>query len=943
MGLFFKFFIWLRKKTYYIFLFFFLVITQTAWAQLPDFGQAPSNIKWRYIDTEHFRIIYADSFGREAQRMSNLCEYLYDKEHKTLKSYPKRISIVLQNQGTDANAYVRLAPRMAEFFTTPPQEFETTDWLNTLAVHELRHVMQFDALAGFLKHIPFTDLWVLASAYSIPFWFFEGDAVIMETALSNAGRGRLPSWEMSFRANLLSGKRFSYAKSYLGSYNDVVPDYYRLGYFMLGKLRRDEGVSVLDDFVANRYFFGIGFKKASKGLNTHLFYEKTLDDLKNLWQKQLTQIKPLPADYILRSDSVEKSNFLLPKKMKNGNIICLKESFNRTACFIEIGGEKEINQLKYIGQQDDANFSLSKNLLAWSESRKDPRYRKRVYSVICTYSLDKRKSKQITKKSRLFAPALSPNTKRIVAVKIGYDNAINLVELNSETGKEIKCYRNPERWMLQNPSYSVTGDSIVVTAVAQTGKAILLIDTKQEKQHLLTGFTNQQISRPVFAKKYIVYKAHYNGIDNLYAIDLMNLKIVQLGSARFGAFNPYYDTFSDTILYNDYECTGYSIAQLKFEPEKGIPVEQLSNTFINYTKPIIKQEWGKSVLDSVPKKMLPSKPYREWSHLFNFHSLVPLITSDLLPNKTDNSNLGIQVLSNNVLNTAQLNAYIRQNANTLRAEYGAEIQYKRYLPILAISYDNLSRSDFNYVYYRQHQINASVSIPLSFYRYGFIYNTLLGASQSYAYVYNRSDGKTFLNPEQYSALVYTVAGGVNARQAIRNLAPRWGINFYTTYRNYPLGNMDRGNMATLKTTAYTPGLWSNHSLQISFNCQKGKGIYEYRNEIPMVNGFGYFNNSAVKIDNTLLLKYQFPIINADWAVNSYWLANVYIKRFFAGFFADFQNIDHKLTRIQSFGVELNSDLHLFRLFAQFRIGAKCVFWADDVKKPVLIPSLQYGF
>ena len=55
---------------------------------------------------------------------------------------------------------------------------------------------------------------------------------------------------------------------------------------MLGKLRRDEGVSVLDDFVANRYFFGIGFKKASKGLNTHLFYEKTLDELKNMWQKQ---------------------------------------------------------------------------------------------------------------------------------------------------------------------------------------------------------------------------------------------------------------------------------------------------------------------------------------------------------------------------------------------------------------------------------------------------------------------------------------------------------------------------------------------------------------------------------------------------------------------------------------------------------------------------------
>src|SRR5690606_5516097 len=85
---------------------------------------------------------------------------------------------------------------------------------------------------------------------TLPAWFFEGDAVTAETSLSPSGRGRLPSWEMPLRTNLLRGATFSYQKNYLGSLKDITSGYYELGYFMVTKMQRDYGAGILDSLMS---------------------------------------------------------------------------------------------------------------------------------------------------------------------------------------------------------------------------------------------------------------------------------------------------------------------------------------------------------------------------------------------------------------------------------------------------------------------------------------------------------------------------------------------------------------------------------------------------------------------------------------------------------------------------------------------------------------------
>jgi hypothetical protein len=127
---------------------------------------------------------------------------------------------------------------------------------------------------------------------SLPPWLYEGDAVGMETALSHAGRGRLPDWELIFKTNTLSTLPYSYSKNYFGSLKDFTPGYYQLGYFMTTKLRRDYGTNIIDSILSRvgrnplrPYNLSNSIKKFT-GLNSRLLHDSTVVELKAFWQKQ---------------------------------------------------------------------------------------------------------------------------------------------------------------------------------------------------------------------------------------------------------------------------------------------------------------------------------------------------------------------------------------------------------------------------------------------------------------------------------------------------------------------------------------------------------------------------------------------------------------------------------------------------------------------------------
>lgn len=926
-----------------------------AQAQIFSAEQNPPSIKWEQINTPNFQLIYPTLLKEQGQKMANLLEGLIDRVSRSIGKKPKKISIILQNQGTTANGFVQLAPRRSEFYTTPSQAFDFQNWLNSLAIHELRHVVQFDKLTGKFNAPPLESLALAIFGITLPSWFFEGDAVTTETVLTNAGRGRIPEWNIEMRANTLSNKNYSYSKNYFGSVRDFTPGYYQLGFFMNTKLRRDFGSDINDSILTRiatnflrPYNFSNSVKKYTR-MGTKKLHDSTIIELKNLWADQLKKVKFEEYNATNKRANRTPENLLLPVSTPSGSVLFLKESKAETPAIFELESNGKITKILNIGSQEIPWFSYSSGKIVWDEFRFDARYQQRSFNVINIYDMKTKSKKQLTHKSRLFAPSLSSDGTTIVAVEVSTNHQISLVELNAKTGKETTRFIAPENYMLQMPSFNQSGDKIVVVAVAINGKTLYELDRSTGKFTQLIPIQSQEILRPIYAWDQIIFKAHFNGIDNIYRLNPSKKQIYQLTSSKFGAHYPSFNPETGKIIFNNYSVEGYDISSINFEASDGKNITYVQKTIVNYADPLVAEEGAQSIFENIPEKIYESKPYREISNLFYFHSILPVVEDNPLSN---DGNLGIRIQSDNKLNTLSFYTAYKFNNTLRKSEYEAGVNYSKFFPILNVAYLNRPRLINRRttvagkpvtipVSWRENEYKADISIPLLANRFNTIYNINFKIGTSYTTRYDIENNYSGLIETLEFPMNYELALSRNSRRNARDLAPKWGQNVSARFRHFPFENQVNGELFTFRSTFYFPGVAKNHSLQASFNFQDSDGAYNNTIDIPRVNGY-IFMKPGPNTRNTLLLDYRLPLFYPDWELGPL----AYIKRFKAGFFADFENIDSKdKFSPRSYGAELRSDMNLLRFpLPNFDIGGKIIFLNEKPRQnPIFEFITSYNF
>ncbi len=928
-------------------------------AQIFDSEQNPPGIKWMQINTPNFQILYPAVLKSEAHRMANTVEYMIGNVSKSLGKQPRKITIILQNQGVMSNGFVQLAPRRSEFFTTPPQNFDVQDWLNSLAVHELRHVVQFDKLSGQLKAPFFEELALAIFGITLPPWFFEGDAVGIETALSYAGRGRLPDWELIFRTNTLSKKYHSYSKNYFGSFKDLTPGYYQLGYFMTSKLKRDYGKDIVDSVMTRisrnpfrPYNLSRSIKKFT-GMNTRMLHDSTIAELSSLWSIQQKQIAQVDYPALNKRASNTPADYLFPVQTIQGEIIALEKGLNKTPVIIKISNSGKKEEIIKIGYQTEANFNYSSGKIVWDEFRYDARYQKRSFNVINIYNLNDRRHKQLTTKTRLFSPALSPNGKTIAAVNIELSNKVQLVEINAEDGKILRAFVNPGNYILQTPSYSGDGTRIICVAINKDGAALIEFSRLDGSNRIILPLQRQQLSRPVYAREEILFRATFNGINNIYSIlpspeKIKDPEVVQLTSAPYSASNPSYNKENGTILFNIYQHTGYDIASLPSGRIAGLPLTKVSNSFINYAEPLVEQEAGPFSFDSIPGNTYSEKPYSEFRNLFYFHSLSPIIEDNEF---NDDLNIGIKLRSNNQLNTLDFYTGYQFNYGLRKSEYLAGFRYKRLYPVFDVKYINRARlayaprttggvTTFTPVNWRENFLEMGIRLPFAANRLNKTYTMGVSALTSYTSRYQISNRPLRFEQKITFPINYQYYFNHNTQRSVRDIAPRWGQNITLSYQHLPFDGGLNGDLFRIQTSFFTPGIFNNHSLQTSFNYQKANGIYDFDIDIPRVNG--YSNLRPVSVRNTLLFDYRLPLFYPDAEIGTV----AYVKRLRAGLFADFENIGKGNTfKPRTYGLELNADMNLLRFYLpEFVLSGKLIL-VNERRSPSSLAELgfTYGF
>jgi hypothetical protein len=906
-------------------------------AQYFSIGTDPASVKWRQVKTEHFKIIYPEEWEGKAAYIANAFEYTRKPVSSSLDANPRKWPVVLHKGSVVSNAMAPYAPKRIEIITTPPQDNYAQDWIDQLILHEFRHSVQYTALDKGLTRA-FTFIFGQQAVPAViglfvPFWFLEGDAVSIETALSHSGRGRVPAFEMKLRSQFLEKGLYSYDKAYTGSYRDFTPDWYELGYLLVGKTREEYGSEVWSRVIkktGNMPLMLVPFSHTlykETGYGKRKLYQKISGELRDEWINQDQKLEKTHYE-IISPWHKHFTSYRRADEIGQGEWIALRSSIDDIPRIIllDSAGNEEI--IATPGTLTDDGISVSGEMLCWAETARDARWDLQKYSVVKVMDLQSRTIRQISRQSRYFSPDLSPDASAIALVETDEVNRSFLVVLNVENGKVIKKMAAPEGQHLSYPAWSGDGKRIVVIVNGKTGKTIALADTATASMEMLMPFAYHEISRPAFHGDQILFTAAYTGIDNIFALDIHSREIRQVTSSRFGATDAMVSNDGETLIYSDYTSDGYQVVYRNWKLETG-NWKLSDNYHFALADTLALQENFIFNPEDVPDSAYKSKPYRKGLHLFNLHSWAPLAVDAA---NTD-INPGITLLSQNLLGTSFASLGYEYNLNEETGKYSLGYRYEGLYPAFDLAMDyGLNRAVHtdtagNKINYKYHELNLSggVSLPLNWY----VKSWFIGFQPYAAYTYKnlRMDPGSELKfrKDRFHSLDYRLFFYAQARQSHRDLMPRWGQLLEINYRHTPFDGDTANSIFAAEMALYFPGLVRHHGFKFYGGYQdRGHDDYYYSSLISFPRGFaGIYSDQALSGS----LAYVFPVACPDWSIGPL----IYLKRIKAAVFYDYALLFDRSPdqSYYSTGLDLTFDFHLFRNFVPLEAGLRTIYLPQD--------------
>ena len=918
------------------------------YGQYYNLGQDPASLKWRLIQTPHFRLIYPENFEQKALGMIPSLDFVNNRGNKTLNYEPKRVPFILHNYNITANALTIWAPSRVELYTCPPQDLYAQKWLDQLMIHEYRHVVQIDRTnQGFTKILSwFTgeQAATMINGAFVPSWFMEGDAVCTETALSQSGRGRIPSFEMLLRAQVTQKGAFSYDKAALGSYKTFVPNQYSLGYTLVANVRRKYGyqawVSALNE-VANKPFiitpFNHGLKKAT-GYGKEKLYSMTMSEMDSMWKYQDAQTPKTKFDQLTIINKKHYENYKYPKYLNDSLVVSQLTSMDDITHFVVTGpdGYKKILTtpgflssetfsvvVKAVVKQEpsiqNSGNSKSNYLLAWTETIDDPRWEERNYSEIRIYDFNSSKTWSVNRKSRYFAPSFSPDGLSLAAVSVDPENKSSIVLIDVQSGLETEIIIESDSDFFMNPSWSEDGSKIVFTKLDNKGKSIAYYDLKSRSLKTLIPATYIEISNPVFAQDYVLFNGSYSGIENIYAINIEKNQIFQVTSAVYGANNACLSPDGKKIVYSNYSSYGYSLAETAFNPGSWKRMNEIHDFSPSLYKHLVNEEYAFVNPVAKDSTQYTSQPYKKAEHLFNFHSWAPAYVNYM----TGENGTGISFMSQNELSTVTTVVGYKYDITENTGKVTANVSWAAWYPIIDFntSYgaraayfgggDTAVRYTFN-----ETAITGGFTLPLIFTGGKYYKGLRLRLHTTFNDITNNTSPQENKLTGTINSIDYSFSAYRYIKQSGKDLYPRWGQYFTTTFRHSPFGKYNLGSITSVGVRFYFPGLILHHGIRIDVNHQVKKyGQYAYSNQIVMPRGYMSVNDSAL---TCYAFNYKFPFVYPDISLGPI----VYLKRLKANLFYDggFGTTRGKNHKLQSTGVEVTADMHVLRFIFPVEIG-----------------------
>jgi len=897
-------------------LFFILMSIPFAIAAIPEpstaelrFQQAPPHLEWMSFETEHFKFIYPKEVGPKVEGLSQYLEAVYPLVGEGLNSYPQKIPLILQTEITSSNAFVTLMPRRSEWVMRPylQSPLNSVDWLQTLSLHEYRHVVQFNkSNQGFNKYFYYflgEAGQALGLALTFPNWFLEGDAVGVETLYSLGGRGRQPYFERELKAILLNQQKFSFDQAYLGSFKSYLPNHYVYGYFLTTWMKNKYGEQVFDrigDSAAESSYNPLTFYRRVEefvGKDFETFYTEVMKDLKSHWESQPTDEDPL--DELHHTDLKTWTNFSSPQILSSGDIVAFKSGLGDILQLVKISSKKEKIIYYPTGITEKIPLRLRNDKVAFLEYIVAPRFMNSDHQRVvvcdfkneeCDYPLSQTMGKIV---------ALSPNAEKFA-----------LVELDREMKQEIKIY-SLKGELEQSFEYSplitsldwFSPQELLLVERDHETKRISLVNLKQSSPTTLLEAKAEQNLGDVFQTQgRVLFESNKSGIDEIY--ELKEGRVLQLTSSRFGSYHP--SLTAQGLVFNRYSLTGMKIVKSEVSEKKSEttfkPFYQLPET----PKDQIVKEFAQTKENHYPAK---AKDH------FNFHSWQILIPP-LAPSLT------LSLQSTDLLAQHQFALGYERNLNEHTNSFFMNYAFQKYDPIFDLTLQTRARS-VEYSNNTSERWNESIAgLGLTILR-----QKLWGRYQSQ---FKLSPRVHFISIKNRETKTRRDLGNTDAfnpklqlnysllsKMALKDLYPEKGLAL-----EWAAETLEKGSHTSLKNLFYLPGLFKHHSFfqEASYEKQNPRD-YEFLSNILFSRGYSYkFSPEQTKLSSN----YSLPIAYPEFSLGPY----AYLKRLSVNGFYDYMKLSPQ-DLYRSYGGELMFETHFFRLPFLIKFGLRLSFLVDD--------------
>ena len=845
-------------------------------------GDDPGKLKWNYMDTESYRVIYpqgADSLAR-----------VYGRKLEKYKVPVSRTSGYITGEGdgkimpvvihafNDANGSVAWAPKRMDMFAIPSAyEPEPMPWSTMLSVHESRHVtqMQFGLTE---KQKP--GKWFIGQGWNILAFVLypgtskvEGDAVITETALTPSGRGRIADFLNYYWVAFDQGDTRGWFKWRYVSQLNYSPTYYALGYLTLGGFRYIYDYpyivsEALHNVAAHPLKFGCIYDVSKKvsGKKWEGMWQEVRDSMYGIWKDDAEKRAPYISSERVLPEPGRYTDYT-DLLVVGDDLYAIKEGHVHTPSLVRIDNEgREFHETSYPHTASAPKWDNTTGRIYWSETLQDERWT--LKSDAKVRYLDAGRKKTLKNEAMLNNPSAAGN--RTAAVEYRMDGHSYLYIIDSRSGETLSEFNAPDTLQLVETAW--IDDNVYVTAISDNGYGIYAVNPTAGAWKMVLA------PQPVMVKDFKAYGSELmftcdrTGVNELYHLDPISGELRQKTSTRYGASDFAYSSDGNQLYYSSQTLKGKHIFRtsadslinraVRFDSLYRYPIaERLKEQETAAAKA---QGYDAAVtVKDEDVQISDPKRYRKVPNMLNLHTWFPAYVSvDNIMNMSYDKvyqalSLGVSGVTQNHLATAVGEAGYSAhkdpyNPKKWRNSGHMKFTYSGLYPVFQFSFDindRGARQYFNYANVSNGEIfmvnsselatpyvqgKVSMYIPFNLSSGGWYKGVIPRLSYTItndrfntgtAYMEREPIGNSFVRYEEGKNVLRQYVGGSVRAYATTGTAnsqvyPRWGIGAETGFSTSLEGTEVFSPMGYLYGYGYVPGVIRTQGIKLTAMWQR---------------------------------------------------------------------------------------------------------------------------